>query len=124
MPDSSPHWYDDEAGPLVRMYAMTAGRTKSTSEKFDLMAVIQANPSAGDGPMLPPEQQRILRLCQQRPVTVADIASESDLPVGVVRVMLRDLLEMGQIHVSRSAGTTQQPDHHILREVINGLRAL
>lgn len=124
MPDSSPHWYDDEAGPLVRMYAMTAGRTKSTSEKFDLMAVVQANPSAGDGPTLPPEQQRILQLSQQRPATVADIASELDLPVGVVRVLLRDLLELGQIHVSHNTGSTQQPDQHILREVINGLRAL
>lgn len=124
MPDSSPHWYDDEAGPLVRMYAMTAGRTKSTSEKFDLMAVVQLSPSAGDGPTLPPEQQRIMRLCQQRPATVADIASDSNLPVGVVRVLLRDLLEAGQIFVSRNTDTTQQPDQQILREVINGLRAL
>lgn len=83
MPEPSPHWYDDEAGPLVRMYAMTAGRTKGTNEKFDLMAVIQASPAAGDGPALPPEQQRILRSCQERPATVADIASESDLPVGI-----------------------------------------
>lgn len=124
MPDSSPHWYDDEAGPLVRMYAMTAGRSKSTSEKFDLMAVVQASPSAGDGPTLPPEQQRILRLCEQQSSTVADIASESDLPVGVVRVLLRDLLEMGLIFINRNADTSQQPDQHILREVINGLRAL
>ncbi len=124
MPDSSPHWYDDEAGPLVRMYAMTAGRSKSTSEKFDLMAVVQASPSAGDGPTLNPEQQRILRLCEQQPSTVADIASESDLPVGVVRVLLRDLLEMGLIFINRNDDTSQQPDQHILREVINGLRAL
>ncbi|MFW6090741.1 MAG: DUF742 domain-containing protein [Actinomycetota bacterium] len=124
MPDSSPHWYDDEAGPLVRMFAMTAGRSKSTSEKFDLMAVVQASPSAADGPTLPPEQQRILRLCEQQPSTVADIASESGLPVGVVRVLLRDLLEMGLIFINRNADTSQQPDQHILREVINGLRAL
>ena len=37
-----------------------------------------------------PEQRRILELCH-RPKPVVDLASETDLPVGVVRVLLGDL---------------------------------
>jgi hypothetical protein len=44
---------------------------------------------------LSPEQQMMLRLCRHQAQTVADIASESSLPVGVVRVLLGDLLAAG-----------------------------
>lgn len=124
MPDEIQEWYDDEAGPLVRLFAMTAGRAKSTGETFDLMATVQANPAARDGPMLSPEQQTLLDLCRLQPQTVADVASESNLPVGVVRVLLGDLLAGGRILVNRPLPPSQVPDQRILREVINGLRAL
>jgi hypothetical protein len=124
MPDDIQEWYDDEAGPLVRLFAMTAGRARSASETFDLMATVQANPTARDGPLLSPEQQTLLDLCRVQPQTVADIASESNLPVGVVRVLLGDLLAAGQIRVNRPVPRSKTPDQRILREVINGLRAL
>ncbi|AYY14688.1 DUF742 domain-containing protein [Actinobacteria bacterium YIM 96077] len=126
MSDSTPQWYDDEAGPLVRLYAMTAGRARSKSidEAFDLMATIQAVPAARDEPTLSPEQLTLLRICRRQPQTVTDIASESNLPLGVVRVLLGDLLDAGLIYVTRPVQPTQLPDTHILREVIDGLRAL
>lgn len=124
MSDSTPEWYDDEAGPLVRLYAMTAGRAHSTGGAFDLMAVVQAGPPSDYAPSLPPEQAAILRACRYEPQTVADVASESTLPVSVVRVLLGDLLESGHISVTRPVRPTELPDRHILREVIDGLRAL
>jgi hypothetical protein len=124
MPDDIQEWYDDEAGPLVRLFAMTAGRARSAGEAFDLMATVQTNPAARDGPMLSPEQQTLLDLCRFAPQTVADIASESNLPVGVVRVLLGDLLAEGRILVNRPLPPSKVPDQRILREVINGLRAL
>ncbi|MDG4866159.1 DUF742 domain-containing protein, partial [Streptomyces sp. T-3] len=35
--------YDDDAGPLVRLYAMTAGRarTDNGAERVDLMAIVR-----------------------------------------------------------------------------------
>jgi hypothetical protein len=126
MGDSPSHWYDDEAGPLVRLYAMTAGRAQPGSAEFDLMAVVTADPDSGSEPerALQPEQRAILHMCRQEPQTVADIASDSGLPLGVVRVLLSDLLAVALIRVTRPVPPAQLPDASILREVINGLRAL
>ncbi|MFE1955360.1 hypothetical protein ACFW9D_33365, partial [Streptomyces sp. NPDC059524] len=39
------HWFDDEAGPVVRPYAMTRGRTTSAAQhRLDLIAVGGAGP--------------------------------------------------------------------------------
>ncbi|MCF3145047.1 DUF742 domain-containing protein [Streptomyces platensis] len=124
MTDSTPHWYDDEAGPMVRLYAMTAGRARPSSAAFELMAVVQAEPRPDEDPTLSPEQQAIYRLCDERPRPVAEVASDSGLPLGVVRVLLSDLLAEGLIRVNRPVPPAQLPDAHILREVIDGLRAL
>jgi hypothetical protein len=122
---TSPEWYDDEAGPLVRLYAMTAGRARPASEAFDLAAVIHAGEAGEDAPLPPsPEHAAIITLCQSGPRSVADIAADSDLPVGVLRVLLDDLLEAGYIRVSRPVDPAKLPGPGILREVIDGLRAL
>jgi hypothetical protein len=55
---------------------------------------------------------------------VAELAADADLPVGVVRVLLGDLLEAGFVKVRRPVPPAQLPDERILREVIEGLRAL
>ncbi len=55
---------------------------------FDLIAVvIGAAPSTADRMWLEPEHLRLLARCRQ-PITVADLASDLDLPLGVVRVLL------------------------------------
>jgi hypothetical protein len=66
----------------------------------------------------------ILALCRGEPLSVAELAADSDLPVGVVRVLLGDLLTRGNVRVLGPVPPAQLPDEHILREVINGLRAL
>ncbi|MFG2287922.1 DUF742 domain-containing protein [Streptomyces sp. NPDC048595] len=126
MTDSTPHWYDDEAGPMVRLYAMTAGRARPSSEAFELMALVQAEPGPDgtDPPVLSPEQHAILALCGDRPRPVAEIASDSGLPLGVARVLLSDLLAAELIRVNPPVPPAQLPDAHILKEVIDGLRAL
>ena len=125
MSDSDPRWYDEAAGPLVRLYAVTAGRARVSSEqRLDLMTVIHALPDTGHDPVLSPEQAAILRLCRPRPHPVADIASDSELPLTVVRVLLSDLLAMGLIRATPPVPPARLPDARILRRVIDGLRAL
>ncbi|MFI7701956.1 DUF742 domain-containing protein [Nonomuraea sp. NPDC049480] len=117
----SPQWFDEEAGPFVRPYALIRGRTRSSGDAFDLVATVRA---IGDAPgELGPEHQLILRAARS-PISVADLAVELDLPVGVVRVLLGDMRDHGLISVtSPSAGGTRT-NERILKEVINGLRAL
>ena len=84
-------WLDREAGPVVRHYALTAGRTRPPGEKLDLIDVVTAviDPRA-DTRELQPEHRRLIDLCRT-PAAVADLASQIDLPLGVVRILLGDL---------------------------------
>ncbi|MGW2107152.1 DUF742 domain-containing protein [Streptomyces sp. NPDC001948] len=123
-------WYDAEAGPLVRPYAVTGGRTEPgpSGVRFDLIALVTLDDNAPtdppEGRHLGPEHRALLTLCRSRTQSVAELSADADLPVGVVRVLLGDLLEAGRVRVSRPVPPAQLPDEHILREVINGLRAL
>ncbi|MGZ3097777.1 DUF742 domain-containing protein [Streptomyces sp. H72] len=121
-------WYDDEAGPLVRPYAMTGGRTRPgpAGTAFDLIALVTRVPGApgADNPALGPEHRTLSGLCRTEAQSVAELAADADLPVGVVRVLLGDLVELGSVTVSRPVPPAQLPDERILREVIDGLRAL
>lgn len=121
-------WYDHEAGPLVRPYAMTGGRTRpgTTGVRFDLIALVTLDPGAAghDDGALGPEHRALIDLCRLETQSVAELAAGADLPVGVVRVLVGDLLELGRVTVSRPVPPAQLPDERILREVIEGLRAL
>lgn len=125
MPSHDEPWLDDAAGPVVRPYALTRGRTRHSGAAFDLIATViasQAITHAPDG--LAPEHLRVLRLAQA-PTTVVDIASDINLPLGVVRVLLADLRELGLVKIQAPAQVnTGQVDTDMLKEVLHGLRGL
>jgi Protein of unknown function (DUF742) len=118
-------WVDEEAGPVVRPYAMTGGRTRaSSSSSFDMlaMAVATGTPIAS-GANLGSEHRRLLNLVRRaRPIV--EIASDAGLPVGVIRVLLGDLLDQGLILVRSPLPAASMPPENLLRELISGLRAL
>lgn len=120
---SEEEWYDNEAGPLVRLYLMTSGRARESGPEFDLLATVRATSYEPAPRSLSPEQRLLLRICA-KPQTVVDIASESKLPVSVVRVLLGDLRDVGLITASRPDLSSHRPDKRVLQEVIDGLRAL
>ncbi|WP_261717820.1 DUF742 domain-containing protein [Streptomyces sp. FZ201] len=122
------HWFDDEAGPVVRPYAMTRGRTTSAAQhRLDLIAVVVADTRADDpaeDSTLSPEHVDIVERCRDTPQSVAELAAELDLPIGVVRVLVGDLVAEELVHVNRPVPPAELVDESILRDVINGLRAL
>jgi len=116
-------WADRDSGPVVRPYALTGGRTEpATGEILDLIAIVVAA-RTGDLAGLSPEHRKILALCDQ-PVTVVDVASDTALPLGVVRVLLADLLVQGRLTVMRQQHASERPSADLLEEVLHGLRAL
>jgi hypothetical protein len=124
MPANDERWLDAEAGPVVRPYALTQGRTRHTGESFDLVATVMATAAAlTESAPLAPEHMSVLELAQA-PTTVADIASDVDLPLGVVRIILADLRELGLVAIRRPVVMAERVDKHTLREVLNGLRGL
>ena len=119
-------WVDRHAGPVVRPYALTGGRTQPVSGTvLDLIAVLVSSTwdQGFDDVALSPEHRRILGLCRA-PVTVADVASTLALPVVVVRVLLADLIGEGRITVLAGRPAGEQPSAALLKEVLHGLRSL
>ncbi|MFF4620230.1 DUF742 domain-containing protein [Nonomuraea jabiensis] len=119
-------WVDEEAGPVVRPYAVARGRTRPTSSNaLDLLATV-----AGTGLPVPAkaelsaQHRRLLSAVAGQSRPVAEVASDLSLPVGVVRVLLGDLLDHGLVTVRPPRDKAATPTESLLREVINGLRAL
>src|SRR4051812_28405100 len=111
-------WFDDDAGSLVRPYAMTRGRTSSGQVDLEMITLVVAL-----GPILPvhtqsldPECLQILAL-SQRPTSVAEISAALSLPLSVVKILIGDLIDK-QLVMFRSAVT---PNIHVLQAVINGI---
>jgi len=118
-------WLDAQAGPVVRPYALTRGRTRHGGEAFDLVSTVTAtNAPLLDPDALAPEHVSVLQLAR-RPTTVVDIASDVDLPLGVVRILLADLRELGLIAIRAPVPMkARNVDKNTLREVLHGLRGL
>ena len=120
-------WGRRDSGPVVRPYAVTGGRTEpADGEVLDLVAVVVATgrpADAGERLQWTPEHRRILALCREQQ-TVADLAADLELPVGVVRVLLADLIAQSVVAVVPKRPVSERSGNDVLREILNGLRAL
>jgi hypothetical protein len=116
-------WLDRDAGPVVRPYALTGGRTRPTGESFDLLALVSSTEHYSiDEMLLEPEYLEVMRQCRQ-PKSVADLASDLDLPLGVVRILLSDMRQNGLVTI-RPPARTRLTDPKILKDVADALRRL
>ena len=70
-------------------------------------------------PVNDPEYRRILELCRF-PVSVAEVSAALQLPLGVVKILLGDLLER-RLLIHRPAAA---PAPDVMRKVLDGLRRL
>jgi DNA-binding transcriptional ArsR family regulator len=116
-------WISHSAGPVVRPYALTAGRTRPSGARIDLIALVTAvRRPPRDHIDLEPEHMRLLHMCRV-PASVADLASDLDLPLGVVRILLADLRDQGLVAIHQPARPGLS-DVRILKEVADALRRL
>jgi hypothetical protein len=117
---STEAWFDD---PLVRPYAVTGGRTRSSQLGLDLITLVVAlrTPAEVD---LQPEYAKALQVCQ-KPVSVAEVSAMVDLPLQVVKVVLSDLITQGLV-IFRSAmnPAKEAPSQQVLQAVLDGIRRL
>lgn len=109
----------------VRPYALTRGRTRHASgAALPLEALVQAvaKPTISDTP----EQRRILELCSDTFESVAEIGAHLRLPLGVVRIVVGDLLESGQVRVHglSSSSSPSTISLSVLESVLDGISSL
>ncbi|MCV7426534.1 DUF742 domain-containing protein [Mycobacterium montefiorense] len=110
---------------LVRPYTLTAGRT-DTGVDLPLEAPIQTLPAAR-APRWPADDPRgkIIALCVRSP-SVAEISARLNLPVGVTRVLVGDLVLSGHLRVHRTLTeqSTRDERHDLIGRTLRGLKAL
>lgn len=97
-----------------------------------LESLVSTAPAAGlgdlpdldaDGTGLNREHLRILELCGEL-LSVAEIAAYLSLPLGVVKVLIGDLWDLGAVHVRPPVQQAERLPSTLLEEVLLGLRQL
>lgn len=88
-------------------------------------ALVQAvsRPTVSDTP----EKRRILELCADKFESVAEISAHLHLPIGVVRIILGDLVDSGQVRVhglTSSSDSTSSIALSVLESVLDGISSL
>lgn len=117
-------WAGDGSVALVRPYTMVRGRTHVHHHVFDLVTFVKSiTTSVQEWHGTEPEHETLLRLCRS-PISVSEIISHTRLPLGVVRVLLGDLLDLRTIQVSKPYEDDGRPSPSLIREVLTGLQAL
>jgi hypothetical protein len=116
----------DPSPSMVRPYARTGGRTRPVHD-FDLEALVVATVNAVDPTvvgLLSPEHTTVIELCEGT-VSVAEIAVRLQTPLGVARVIIADMVELGLVEVMGTSATTgNERDPAFLRRVLSGLQRL
>src|ERR1700744_1376202 len=110
---------------LVRPYTLTSGRTKSSVD-LPLEAPVQTLQSALFHRWPSSDVRgRIVQLCVKNP-SVAEISARLDLPLGVTRVLVGDLVTSGYLRVNRTLTerSTRDERRELIGRTLRGLRAL
>ncbi|MPY83075.1 MAG: DUF742 domain-containing protein [Actinophytocola sp.] len=116
-------WFDEDAGPLARPYTFTRGRTHVDRNDLNMITLVVALRSHHGGE-LDHAHERILACCQN-PISIAEVAAGADLPLGVVKVLLSDLIEQNYVLFRTglaSPSAAASPD--TLLKVLDGIREL
>jgi hypothetical protein len=115
---------DGDPGPLVRAFAMTRGRAGKDLHGLDILTLVMAARSEADNTGLDREYREILRLCQHRALSIAEIAAHMDLLLAAVKVLVSDLIDTGYLIHRPPAEVMARADIHLLQAVLDGVRRL
>lgn len=109
---------------IVRPYAWTRGRTKSTMD-LRIEALVTTSELGEDIEALTQTEHRsVAELCGE-PRSVAEVATLLHVPLGVAKVLLGDMANLGLVIVHKTATGGANKAHLMLMErVLSGLRRL
>ena len=109
---------------MVRPYAWTRGRTKSTVDLRIETMVSTSEHGENIEALTETEHRSIAELCGE-PRSVAEVATLLAVPLGVAKVLLGDMAGLGLVIVHKTATGGANKAHLMLMErVLSGLRRL
>ena len=117
--DGAPH---DPSAVRVRPFTLTSGRTTPRVD-LPVEATLRRLGAATAGPV-ESHLVRILEVCDRR--SVAEVSALVAMPIGVVRVLLADLVELGQVRVQTTIqeGSSLDERRELIERTLRGLRTL
>ena len=119
--------YPEEEAPgpgrVVPVYAVTGGRTRGAGTELPMESLITASQWT-PWPGMQAEYRMILEMAD-RPVSLVEIGSALQIPVGVARVLVSDLAGAGYVAVyePEHTGDDGRPRPAVLERLLEGLRA-
>lgn len=112
----------DAEGRFVRPYAITGGRTATDGQAIELESQIAATDRGrANRKRYRWEAARIIEVCDA-PTAMIEISAKLELPIGVTRVVVSDLVREGavQLLVDEEPATYSE----LLEKVLDGIRNL
>jgi hypothetical protein len=120
---TSPGEEQQVSSGFVRSYVITGGRGLPEADELTLVTLVTIAPDREPYRNPSPEIQAIWDLCSGGYLSVAEVAGRLELPVGVVRLLLKDLTDQGHLLRRKVPPPAQLVDKKILEEVLHGLQA-
>ncbi|HTR94567.1 MAG TPA: DUF742 domain-containing protein [Trebonia sp.] len=114
----------DDPGPLVRPFAVTRGRAGKDLDRLDILTLVMAAHTEAVAAGLDREYRDILRLCQHRALSIAEIAAHMNLLLAAVKVLVSDLIDTGYLIHRPPVPAAGRPDINLLQAVLDGVRKL
>lgn len=113
-----------EDAAMVRPYAWTRGRTRSTFE-LRVETMVSTSDRAADANAFAESEHRAIGALCKEPRSVAEVATLFGAPLGVAKVLLGDMAQLGLVTVHKTATGGANKAHLVLMErVLSGLRRL
>lgn len=115
----------DPRGALVRPYAVTRGRTEPSRDIPVEGVLTTSGAGREEARFAGHDKNRIANMCDGRPLSLAEIAAYTRLPLGVTRVLVADMVADGLLNLRNAAPVTgYQERMNLLERVLSGLRKL
>lgn len=112
-----------EVPAAIRSYTWTGGRTRSNYE-LQMETLVSTSEAFRPGSAGRMEHESIAELCRH-PRSVAEVGALLSVPIGVARVLLADMAELGMVTVHQTVTESGSAPHLLLMErVLSGLRRL
>ncbi len=121
-PDDEDTWFDEEAGPVVRLYAVTRGRGRSDRPELDMLTLVVDIARGTALRRHEPEYASIVELCRT-PQSVAEVAALLGLPLTMTKVLVGDLIDDGRLEY-RQPRHEDAGDIGVLQALLDGIRGL
>lgn len=108
---------------LVPLFVITGGRALPPEHEYEHTAMVtSAQGSEAALRALTPEARTVMDLVTDGFLSVAEVAGHTQLPVGVVRILLAQLAEVGLLVVRKPVPAAEQVDMDVVSAVLTGLQ--